>query len=150
MRHDAGPEHEQLAALVGRWKTDGWTNEAPQLPASRIQAIDTYEWLPGRLALLHRVDAYVGDERVEAAEIIGYDPARRTYITQYFGSDGPSTYEASFCHEYGALVWRMRSETERFTGMFSHDGNTIAGHWELLDDDAGWRPHMDIMLTKEP
>jgi len=33
--------------------------------------------------------------------------------------------------------------------MFSDDGNTIVGHWESLDDDSGWRPRMDVTLTKE-
>ena len=113
MRHDPGCEHECLGALVGRWKTEGWTSEAPPVTASRIEALDTYEWLPGGHALLHRVDAHVGDQRVEGAEIIGYDPTRRTYITQYFGSDGPGAYEASLANEYGALVWTMRNETER-------------------------------------
>ena len=149
MRHDPGCEHERLRALVGRWKIEGWTSEAPPVTASWIEALDTYEWLPGGHALLHRVDAHVGDQRVEGAEIIGYDPTRRTYITQYFGSDGPGAYEASLGNEYGALVWTMRNETERFIGMFSDDGNTIVGHRELLDDDSGWRPRMDVTLTKE-
>jgi hypothetical protein len=149
MGHAAGSEHERLGVLVGRWKTEGWTKDAPGAPASRIDALDTYEWLPGRFALLHRVDAHVGDTKVEGAEIIGYDPARRTYITQYFGSDGPNAYEASLTEEEGALVWRMRSGTDRFTGTFSDDGQMIRGHWELLDDDVRWEPWMEITLTKE-
>jgi hypothetical protein len=149
MGYDDGSEHDRLGALVGRWKTEGWTREAPTVAATRIEAVDTYEWLPGGRALLHRVDAHVGDQKVDGSEIIGYDPARRAYIAQYFGSDGPGAYEASLRNEYGALVWRMQSETERFTGMFSDDGNTIAGHWELLDDDSGWHPWMDITLSKE-
>ena len=146
---DPGSEHERLGALVGRWKTEGWTKEAPRAPASRIEAVDTYEWLPGRFALLHRLDAHVGDRKVDGAEIIGYDPARRTYITQYFGSGGSRAYEVSLDDEHGFLIWRIRSETEWFTGMFSDDGNTIAGHWELLDESSGWRPWIDITVTKE-
>ncbi len=93
------------------------------------------------------VDAEVGDRKIEGAEIIGYDPARRSYVTQYFGSDGPSAYEASLSEE-GSLVWRMRSEANRFTGTFSDDGNVIAGHWELRDD-SNWQPWMEITLTKQ-
>ncbi len=93
------------------------------------------------------VDAEVGDRKIEGAEIIGYDPARRSYVTQYFGSDGPSAYEASLSEE-GSLVWRMRSEANRFTGTFSDDGNVIAGHWELRDD-SNWQPWMEITLSKQ-
>jgi len=66
-----GPEG--LETLIGAWKTEGWTKAAPGAPAARIDAVDTYEWLPGRFALLHRVDARVGGEKVEGAEIIGYE-----------------------------------------------------------------------------
>jgi hypothetical protein len=122
-------EHERLAVLVGSWRTGGWTREAPGAPAARIDATDSYEWLPGRFALLHRVDARVGDQKVEGAEIIGYDPARGSYVTQYFGSDGPS-------------------ESNRFTGTFSADGHTITGHWERLQG-LTWLPWMDITLTRQ-
>jgi uncharacterized protein DUF1579 len=138
-----------LEALIGRWRTEGWTRDAPGAPAARIDAVDTYEWLPGRFAVLHTVDAMVGDQKVEGAEIIGWDPERERYVTQYFGSDGPAAYEASLDEEGGALVWRMAGKTDRFTGTFSEDGGTITGHWEALDDDSQWRPWMDITLTKE-
>jgi Protein of unknown function (DUF1579) len=144
----AAEDVRRLAPLVGRWRTQGWTRASADAPRARIEAVDTYEWLPGGFALLHVVDAMVGDEKVEGAEIIGYDPARGAYMTQYFGSDGPNRYEASLGEEAGALVWRMRSATDRFTGTFRADGNTITGHWELLEDGSAWRPWMDTTLTK--
>jgi hypothetical protein len=149
MARTPSSEHEQLAVLVGRWRTSGCTKEAAGAE-TRIAAVDTYEWLPGRFALLHTVDARVGEEPVEGAEIIGWDPARGSYVTQYFGSDGPNAYEATLRQEDGALVWRMRSATDRFTGTFSDDGNTISGHWQQLDADGTWRPWMDISLTRQP
>ena len=141
-------EQERLAALVGRWRMQGRTRETAEAPATRIEALDTYEWLPGRFALLHTVDARVGNERIEGAEIIGWDAARGTYVTQYFGSDGPHAYEADLTEKDGSLVWRMRSQSDRFTGTFSEDGNQIVGHWEQLDDQKHWRPWMDITLTR--
>jgi Protein of unknown function (DUF1579) len=149
MALDPGSKVEPLGALVGRWRTEGWTTETAEAPAMRIEAVDTYEWLPGRRALLHTVDARVGEERVEGAEIIGWDPARRAYSTQYFGTDGPNAYEASLAEEGGALVWRMRSQSDRFTGTFSDDRSTIAGHWEQLDNQKHWRPWMEITLTRD-
>jgi Protein of unknown function (DUF1579) len=142
-------EHERLGALIGRWKTEGWTREAPEAPAAKIDAVDTYEWLPGGFGLLHTVDAKVGDEKVEGAEIIGYDFDRGAYVTQYFGSDGPTAYEASLTQESEGLTWRMRSKTTRFAGVFSDDGSVITGHWQLLPDGGEWQPWMDITLTKQ-
>jgi hypothetical protein len=134
--------HERLGVLVGRWRTEGWTMETAEAPSARIDAVDTYEWLPGRF------DARVGDQHVEGAEIIGWDPARNAYITQYFGSDGPNSYEATLVEEGGSLVWSMRSRADRFTGTFNEDGSTITGRWELLDGDDKWRPWMEITLRK--
>jgi Protein of unknown function (DUF1579) len=149
MAHLPGPEQERLAALLGRWRTTGRTRETAEAAALPIEATDTYEWLPGRFALLHSVDATVGEEWVEGAEIIGWDPERGSYSTLYFGSDGPNAYEASLRDEDGALVWRMQSRTDRFTGIFSDDGNKITGHWEQRDEAGSWRPWMEVTLTKQ-
>jgi Protein of unknown function (DUF1579) len=115
MARTPSTEHERLAALVGRWRTSGRTKEEAGAEM-RIEAVDTYQWLPGRFALLHTVDARVGEERVGGAEIIGWDPARGSYVTQYFGSDGPNSYEASLTEKEGSLVWSMRSRADRFHG----------------------------------
>jgi hypothetical protein len=149
MEQASGAEHKRLEALIGRWKTEGWTKETPEAPAAKVDATDTYEWAPGGYALLHGVDAKMGNETVEGAEIIGYDPERSAYVTQYFGSDGPAAFEANLSEEDGALVWRMSSKTMRFTGTFSDDGGVITGHWELLDDGGNWQHWMDISLTKQ-
>lgn len=140
-------ELKQLEALVGKWHTVGQTRSTSLAPAVQVDATDEYEVLPGG-ALLHRVNAMMGDQRVEGAEIIGFDPARHCYTTQYFGNDGPNAYEAYFSREDGGLVWKMESKADRFSGTFSEDGNTIVGHWELLQDNGSWQPWMDITLTK--
>ena len=145
-----GPDQQRLGSLVGRWKTQGWTRETPEAPSARIDAFDTYQWLHGGFALLHLVEARMGDEKVDGAEIIGYDPERGLYVTQYFGSDGPNAYEAELGERDDVLVWRMRSATDRFTGTFSDDRDTITGHWDQLDDEGSWQPWMEITLTKQP
>jgi hypothetical protein len=145
---EPGPEHKRLGALVGRWHTTGRTSPTLSDPGVEIDAIDTYEWLPGGFGLLHVVDARVGDERVDGAEVIGHDASRGTYITLYVGSDGPTSYEARLTEQDGGLVWSMRSASNRFTGVFNEERTTIAGHWELLGDDGRWVPWMEITLTK--
>jgi hypothetical protein len=148
MSHDPDTAQQRLAALIGRWRTEGWTIATASSPAVQIDATDTYEWLPGRFSILHKVDARVGKEHVEGAEIIGLNPTRDGYLTQYFGSDGPNAYEASLAEVGGALTWAMWSAADRFTGTFSEDGDTITGHWERLDDEGGWQPWMNVTLTR--
>jgi hypothetical protein len=136
----------RLEVLIGRWKTEGQTIDSSG--GAQIDAIDTYERLPGG-ALLHLVDAQVGDQKVEGAELIGHDPDRNTYATQSFGTDGLTAYEASLTEESEGLIWRMQCKVTRFTGTFSDDANVITGHWELQDDSGDWQPWMDITLTRE-
>jgi len=138
----------RLDPLVGKSTTRGQTKETSQQPALRIDATDTYSWLAGKYALLHEVDALVGEQKVEGVEIIGYDPEAGCYITQYFGSDGPNRYRACLTEEVSNLVWKMESKRDRFTGTFSEDRQTITGHWEQLDDNDTWHPWMDVTLTK--
>jgi hypothetical protein len=140
-------ETGRLQHLVGTWKTEGWTRELPGRPRVKVDATDVYEWLPGRASLLHTVDASMGDEKVEGAEIIGFDPAIGSYVTRYFGTDGPAAFEANFREEGDTLVWEMRDESTRFAGSFSADGDTITGHWVLLEGET-WLPWMDITLMK--
>ena len=64
--------NEPVRQMEDRWMDQGNAGRA----AVRIDAADTYEWLPGGFGLLHVVDANVGDEKIEGAEIIGYDAAR--------------------------------------------------------------------------
>ena len=141
---------DRLEALVGRWKTEGWTRATGGVPAEEIDAIDTYEWLVEGVALLHRVDARVGDLKVDGAEIIGYDPERARYVTQYFGSDGPTAYEADLSEEGERPLWTLRSPDTRFSGEFSDDGDVITGRWQRLLDGSTWTDWMDITLTKQP
>ena len=145
MTDDRDSAHWRLAALVGQWRTEGRTVDMPE--PLLIDAVDTYEWL------LAEVPSCIsstpgGEEQVKGAEIIGWDAARGVYLTQYFGTDGPNAYDASLAEEDGGLVWRMSSPTDRFTGSFSEDGNTITGHWERLDEEETWQPWMEITLTK--
>src|SRR5262245_481591 len=127
---EQGAELARLAVLLGLWHTEGSTSETADSQSARIDATDTYEWLPGGFGLLHTVDARVGDQKVEGAEIIGWVLARDTYVTQYFGSDGPSSYEASLTEVDGVLTWTMLSAADRFCGTFSNDRDTITGRWE--------------------
>jgi hypothetical protein len=148
MSAQSGAEHERIGVLVGRWKTDGRTRPRPDAPSLTVDATDTYEWLPGSRGLLHVVDAWMGEEHVEGAEIIGWDPERGSYVTAYFGTDGPGSYEASLDDEGDTLVWRMWSRSERFTGRFNPDRTAIVGRWELRDE-TDWVPWMDITLTRK-
>jgi hypothetical protein len=72
---------DQFTAQVERFVRSPHVNEAEPVarfvaavaPRETKEALDTYEWLPGGFFLLHRVDGLMGDEPVQAVEIIGYE-----------------------------------------------------------------------------
>jgi len=43
-------EQDRLQVLIGTWSTKGWTRATPGAPSARLEAVDTYEWLPGGFA----------------------------------------------------------------------------------------------------
>lgn len=145
----ADEEHLRLAPLVGVWRTEGETRPSAGAPAAPIDATDTYEWLPGGRALLHTVDARVGDERVQGAEILGFDPALGAFATRYYGTDGAAAYEARMTEEGEILGWEMESENDRFAGTFDAERRVITGSWEARGEDGAWRPWMDVRLTRQ-
>ena len=139
------PALNRLSVFVGKWNTEGLIKASPSGPAAKLKATDIYEWLPGGFFLIHHVDGYMGDEEVRTIEIIGYDTASQTYFTHSYDNRGSvGTYQANLLD----AVWTIAGKSERFTGMFSDDSNTLTGSWELSGDDDSWIPWMDIKLTK--
>ena len=57
--------------------------------------------------------------------------AEHERLVALIGSEGPTAYEKTLTQENEGLTWRMRSNTTRFTGIFSQDGSVITGHWEF-------------------
>jgi hypothetical protein len=110
-----------------------------------LQAVDTYEWLPGGFFLLHRVDGRMGEDPVHVLEIIRYDASSDAYVTQSFDNQGNiAVYRAIL----QGSAWTIRGDSERFTGAFSEDRSTLTGTWEQARDGRTWTPWMTITLSK--
>ena len=133
-----------LSPFVGTWKTTGATRATADAPSERIDATDRYEWMEGGFFLLHHVDSrtpYAG----KALEIIGQDTVGDRYRVTGYDSEGrtrTSTYELK------GRELRISAETERLTGAFSNDGETLNGTWERTKDGLRWLPWKDVTLRK--
>jgi Protein of unknown function (DUF1579) len=141
-----------LDAFVGQWSM-----QAPAFPGPPGRA--TFEWMPGRSFLVQRWEAgtiRVGEEDIEftGIAIIGFDPEKQTYLQHYFDSRGVArVYQMSF--ENG--VWELWRDTadfspldfsQRFTGTFSEDGETIEGKWEICHDGSRWETDFEVSYRK--
>jgi Protein of unknown function (DUF1579) len=157
-----GPETRRLGALVGRWRSEGHVVGEPPVP---IEGTDIYEWLPGGFFLVHHVDVVVGDQQVQAIEIIGdYDPATDSFTGRAFDNLGNVTIMRARVDDDG--VWTFTgggdvapaarpssadaSGAVRSMLTVSPDKRSMTARWERSDDGSSWRPWMQMRFTRMP
>src|SRR6188768_3912855 len=100
--------HQQLSKFVGFWNTEGKIPATDTEPEKKILGTDTYEWLPGKFFLLHKVDVFVGDDKNETLEIIGFDKRIEKYTMQHYDNKGHSGFMTATCDDG---VWTFIGET---------------------------------------
>jgi hypothetical protein len=143
--HQPPTPAKSLERLAGTWHMEISMPLDPPL-VTRGQAV--FEWLEEGPFL-------VGRSSVEHAsfptstEIIGGDDSTGTYSMLYFDSRGVSRiYQMSL----GDKVWKLWREapgfSQRFTGIFSDDGNTIKSCWESSSDGSNWEHDFDLTYTR--
>ncbi len=83
--------------------------------------------------------------------IIGLDANGSGYLQHYFDSRGVArVYEMTFADN----VWRLERHaaapdfSQRFTGAFGRDRNTIVGRWESSSDGSNWNADFDLAYTR--
>jgi hypothetical protein len=156
------PETQRLGALVGRWRSEGHIVGDPPVP---ITGTDIYEWLPGGFFLVHHVDVVIGDQKVQALELIGeYDPATGSFTARAYDNLGNVTIMRARDDDQG--VWTFTGGGDvapvaqpssadlagavRSTLTMSADRRRMTARWERSDDGASWQPWMDMTFTRMP
>ena len=156
------PQTRRLGALVGRWRSEGHIVGDPPVP---ITGTDTYEWLPGGFFLVHHVDVVIGEQRVQAIELLGeYDPATDSFTGRAYDNQGNVTVMRARVDEQG--VWRFTGGGDvapvarpaaadaggavRSTLTISADRAGMTARWERSDDGVSWQPWMDMTFTRMP
>ena len=147
-------ELEGLNRLVGTWATEA---THPAMPGVVVHGTTIMEWLEGERFLIIRARTDHADFP-DSISIIGFtdtdragasaDPAAgdaTDLSMHYFDSRGVfRVYLASV----DDAVWRYWRDapgfSQRFTGTFSSDGDTIAGQSQLSRDDTTWDDDLRI------
>jgi hypothetical protein len=147
-----GPAHERLDVFVGKWQLEGLQLEGPMGPASEIDAVETYEWLPGGYFLIHRINGTLGKRELACIEIIGYDPRRQVYTLHSFYVDGNSNqWEASVRDRtwtYTGTWTNSEPMQVRCVQEFNEAGNASMGKWEFSTDGRRWQTFWDVRNIK--
>jgi hypothetical protein len=154
------PALEQLNRLVGTWTTAA---THPASPGLVVHGTVEATWLEGERFLIHRarsdnpqfpgsisIVGIMDRDRVEDAP-----NARSKLATEprscmhYFDSRGVfRVYEMSL----DGGVWRLWRNapgfSQRFTGTFARDGDTLDGRWEVSQDDVNWEKDLEITYRR--
>lgn len=148
-----GPEYGRLNVFVGRWKMEGLQRDSPLGPAAEIDAVETYEWLPGGFFLIHRIDGTLGDRELACIEVTGYDASRRLYTLHTFYVDGTSNQwqarELDGTWTYTG-TWQATGERMqvRCTQVFNEARNASTSKWEYSTDGSQWQVFWDLRAIK--
>jgi hypothetical protein len=135
----------RLEPLVGEWTFEAtWPSGESWPGGGRV----TFEWLDAGAHLLQRGNADL-PEFPDNVSVIGCDAANSTYYQLYSDERGVCrVYEMSF----GDGVWKLWREGEpfsqRFSGTFGDDGNTITGRWEIAEDGTNYTTDFDLVFHR--
>ena len=154
------PALKRLNRLVGTWTTEA---THPASPGLVVHGTAEITWLEGERFLIYRartdhpqfpdsisIVGIMDRDRAEDAQTTASKlAAPRRLCMNYFDSRGVSrVYDMSI--EDG--VWRIWRNapgfSQRFTGTFADDGDTVDGRWELCQDDVNWEKDLAITYRR--
>ena len=114
------------------------------LPGEAIRGSSTFEWLDGQRFVIWR-SHYEHPEIPDGITIIGVTDGRLSM--HYFDQRGVYRVYAVRLDQATWLFWRDATApdfSQRFTGSFSDDGNTITGRGQLSHDAKTWEGDLDL------
>ena len=146
-KHEAAipnPALTPLSVLVGEWDTVG---THPFLPDT-LHGHTSIEWLEGGAFLA--MHSEVNEPGVPSAiAIFGSDDVLETYFMLYFDERGVSRKYEMTLSDHIWKLWRNAPHfSQRFTGTFADNGDTIVGVWELSEDDSTWKRDLELTYSR--
>jgi hypothetical protein len=144
-------ENKKLSVFIGTWHTTGNIYGDDGTISGKLDATDTYEWLPGNYAVIHYVDSTMGNVKMQGIEIIGYDPLKKIFLAPFFDNQGSAGSEEITANG-NEWIWRgenvMGVNHHRCTAVFKND-KTIEAKHEHSADGKLWNLWMDIVLRRK-
>lgn len=137
------PRLERLAKLVGEWNIEAIKGELKQRGHAR------FDWIERGGFLMEHWDFAPEEMPPAATWIIGSDESSSNFSVLYYDARSVSRV---LCMSMEGGTWKMwRDDTQfsqRFTGKFSPDGNTIHVYLEKSFDGVNWMHDFDLVYTR--
>jgi hypothetical protein len=143
-----------LDGLLGTWVTEA---SHPALPGVVVRGQTVVEWLEGERFLILRAHTdhpefpdFISVIGATDTDRIGEgDDGDSALSMHYFDSRGVFRVYQAHVDDGAWRLWRDASGfSQRFTGVFSDDGDTIAGRWQLCRDDVHWNDDLQITYRR--
>jgi hypothetical protein len=134
---------EPFEALIGEWTME-LTHPAVEGRAV-IRGQTTYEWLEGGRFLIQRA-ANEHPDFPDSLSVIGVMEGDTDLSMQYFDSRGVHRiYAIGFDGRELTIELDAPGFAQRLTARLTDDGSTLAGVWQLNEDDQGYKD--DLAFT---
>ena len=148
--------HQHLDRFVGTWTTEA---THPQMPGVVVHGTATFEWLEGEHFLIQRARtdhedfpdsiAIIGITGTDRVDPRNTGDAEARLRMSYFDSRGVSRVYDVGVDDTTLRFSRMASGfSQRFVGTLANNGDTLAGRWQLCEDDKNWRDDLEITYRR--
>ena len=147
-----GPQHEALAAFLGRWTATGNSFGIPK------QSVDDPKgnpepwkstvmasWYTGKFFLVQDERATSGGNPFDTISIMGVDAKTDRYFARAFENHG---FYRHYDVSRTGRVWTFTGETERARIEFSEDERHQTITWEWRPNDR-WLPLCDRVAVRQ-
>lgn len=139
---DSRARLEPFEALIGEWTME---LTHPTLENTVVRGRTTYEWLEGGRFLIQRA-VNEHPDFPDSLCVIGLMEGENDLSMQYFDSRGVHrVYAIGFDGGELTLERDAPGFDQRASAKLSDDGSTLAGVWQLNEDDQGFRD--DLAFT---
>jgi hypothetical protein len=165
--HDVGasrgmtldPAHQHLGRLVGTWTTEA---THPAVPGVVVHGSAVVEWLEGERFLIlrartdhpqfpHSISIIGNTEHGRADPATGRAPAagEARLEMHYYDSRGVFRVYTTTIDGAEWRIWRNDPGfSQRFAGTFADGGETIAGLFQVSEDDEHWTDDLAITYRR--
>jgi len=145
---DRPPALGLLDVLVGEWTQEVSGHGDPT-------GTITFEWALGERYLVQR--STLPPPFPESLALIEYDESADEFRQHYFDSRGVSRVYRMTLVDSEWTLWRTEPDfselsfAQRFIGILSDDGRSVAGRWaQSHDGGETWEPDFDLRLERRP
>ena len=147
------PARSPLDVFAGEWSGEGQAYDSPFTPAAKVTTTDTYEWLPGKLFLIHRLEGRMGENDIACIEIISSVASNQSYSVYSFYNDGnKNEWQLSEHDGTWSLMGTWKGDGERLkvhcTIVFNDIADTMTEKWEHASNDLTWQLFWETTLSR--